>query len=489
MPPMPTMDMGRDLSGVIPELILAALVLILLPVGAFLPAARQWPATALALVGLSAAGAVSVWMLTWPARTVFLDTYVIDPFAVYFKLLAIAATGLVLLATVSWFRDVPFGSSVPAVLVLTCLGIIGLAASQDLALIALFIQLVTVGSYILVGVVKADRRATEGALKLFLYSAAAGAVMLYGMSLLFGLTGTLRLPELAARLPAAPLLAVGTGLALLLVGYGFKITLVPFHSWAPDTYEGAPTAIAGYMAVGPKAAGLAVLVRTLVVAFPRDLLGWPEVLAVLAALTMTLGNVFALRQSNAKRLLAYSSIGQAGYLLVGVAAAGRDPLAVPGLLVYLAVYLFMNLGAWLAVDALERGSGSVHIADLAGQGRQSPLAAAVLTLCLLSLAGFPPLGGFVGKTMLLGAALGAHWDWLAIVLVANTALSLYYYVRLIEPLYLRPAQQPAPRAVPGGLRASLLILGAATLVSGVLPDPLVALARYAAHLLLPTNVH
>ncbi|MDQ2806772.1 MAG: hypothetical protein M3Z04_07635 [Chloroflexota bacterium] len=160
-------------------------------------------------------------------------------------------------------------------------------------------------------------------------------------------------------------------------------------------------------------------------------------LAVGAALTMTVGNVFALRQSSAKRLLAYSSVAQAGYLLVGVAAAGRDPLAVPGLLVYLAVYLFMNLGAWLAVDALERQVGSDTLADWAGLGRQAVLPAAVLTGCLLSLAGFPPFGGFVGKTMLIGAALGAGWGWLAVVLVLNTALSFYYYVRLIQPLYVQ----------------------------------------------------
>jgi NADH-quinone oxidoreductase subunit N len=480
---MPGMEGGMELWAIVPELLLAALVLVLLPLGAFLPPARKGIATWLALVGLAAAGAASARMLSWPAQPVFLDTYAVDPFAVYFKLFAIIATALVLLATHDYFRDHPLAGAVPALLVLTCLGIVGLSASQDLALIALFLQLVTVGSYVLVGIAKTDRRATEGALKLFLFSTAAGAVMLYGMTLLYGLSGTLRLPELAARLPAAPLLTVVAALGLLLVGYGFKITLVPFHTWAPDTYQGAPTPIAGFLAVGPKAAGLAVLLRTLVVALPEGYGTWPLAIAVLAALTMTVGNLFALRQTSAKRLLAYSSIGQAGYLLVGVAATEQDTLAIPGLLLYLAVYLFMNLGAFLAVEAIEQQVGSDDLAHFAGLGWRLPLAAAVLTLCLLSLAGFPPLGGFIGKTLLFGAALAAGWSWLAAVMAANFAVSLYYYVRVVEPLYLRRSAGKPLVAEPTALRLALVTLGLGTLASGVLPQPWAALALHSAALL------
>ena len=481
---MPEMSMGIELRKIGPELILAGWVLLLLPLGSFLPAVRKGLTTWMALIGLAAAGAVSVAMLGWPAQMAFMDTYAIDPFAVFFKLFAIVATALVLLATHSYFRNSPHIGVVPAALVLTCLGILGLAASQDLALIALFLQLVTVGSYILVGIAKDDWRATEGALKLFLFSAAAGAVMLYGMSILYGLTGTLQLPEIATRLPGAPVVAVLAALGFMLAGYGFKITLVPFHMWAPDTYQGAPTPIAGYLAVGPKAAGLAVLLRTLVVAFPDGLAGWPELIAVLAALTMTVGNLFALRQTSAKRLLAYSSIGQAGYLLVGVAAAGRDALAVPGMLVYLAVYLFMNLGAFLAVDAIERQIGTDEIAQFNGLGRQLPWASAALALGLLSLAGFPPLGGFVGKTMLFGAALGAGWIWLAVVMGINVAISLFPYARVLEPLYLRSAVHVRAETEPAALRLALLALSVGTVASGVLPQPWVALASRATEMFL-----
>src|SRR6266568_3456530 len=408
--------MGMELWALVPELTLAGLVLLLLPLGPFLPPHRKYMATWLALAGLVVVAGESLRMLTFATQPIFLDTYAVDQFAVYFKFFAIAATAFVLLATQSHFRGRAHEGEVPALLLITCLGIMGLAASQDLALIALFIQLVTVGSYLLVGIAKHGRLATEPTFKMFLFSATVGAVMIYGMVLLFGLTGTLRLPELATRLPAMPVVTIMAAFFLVLAGYGFESTLVPFHTWAPDVYQGAPTPIAGFLSVGPKAAGLAVLLRTLIVAFPHNLGHWAEVFAVLAAITMTVGNIFALRQTSVKRLLAYSSIGQVGYMLVGVAAAERNALAIPGLLFYLAVYLFMNLGAFLAVDAIERQLQTDDLTRFAGIGRQLPLASAVLAISLLALAGFPPFGSFVGKTLLFGAVLAAGWTWLALVM-------------------------------------------------------------------------
>lgn len=315
------------------------------------------------------------------------------------------------------------------------------------------------------------------------FSAAVGAVKLYGMVLLFDLTGTLRLPELAAKLPAMPGVTVIAAFLFVLAGYGFEVTLVPFHTWAPDAYQGAPTPIAGFLSVGPKAAGLAVLLRTLVAAFPHNMGHWAEIIAVIAAVTMTVGNIFALRQSSLKRLLAYSSIGQVGYMLVGVAAAERSSLAIPGMLVYLAVYLFMNLGAFLAVDALERHLHSDDIRQIAGLGRRLPVTAAVLAVCLLSLAGFPPFGGFVGKTMLFGAAIGAGWTWLAIIMLINIAISLFYYVRVLEPMYLRPSTGEKLRGEPVALRFVLIVLALGTFVSGAFPQEWVLLATHASSLL------
>ncbi len=470
------MKSGMELWAIVPELILGGLVLVLLPLGAFSKGRRAWLSTGLALLGITVAGATSAVMLSWSPQPIFEGTYAVDPFAVFFKLLALAATGLVLLATHSHFRGKPHEHQVPTLLVLTCLGLVGLAASQDLALIALFLQLIGVGSYTLVGIAKGSARATEGAVKLFLFTAAAGAVMIYGLSLLYGLTGSLRLPEIAARLGGAPVVATLLALAFVLFGFGFKITLVPFHAWAPDAYQGAPTPIAGFLAVGPKAAGLAVLARTLLVGLPGDLGRWSLWVAGLAALSMTVGNLLALRQTSAKRLLAYSSIAQAGYLLVGVASAARGALGMQALLVYLSVYLFMELGAFLAVDALERAVRTDEVEGFVGLGKKLPLASATLALCLLCLAGIPPLGGFFGKALLLGAALEGDLAWLAVVLVINVAISLYYYVRVLEPLYLR-ASTPSPRVRPPRLlQAALLMLALGTLATGVLPQPWMRLA-------------
>lgn len=483
------MQSGMELWAIVPELTLAGLVLILLPLGPFLPKNRKYIATWIALVGLVAVAIESIRMLFFATQPIFLDTYAVDQFAVFFKLFATASTTFVLLATQSHFHGRPHEGEVPALLLLACLGIMGLAASQDLALIALFIQLVTVSSYILVGIAKDHRLATEAALKMFLFSASVGAVMLYGMVLLFGLTGTLRLPELATKLPAMPTVTVIVAFLLVLAGYGFEVTLVPFHTWAPDAYQGAPTPIAGFLSVGPKAAGLAILLRTLLVAFPHNMGHWAEIFAILAAITMTIGNIFALRQTSIKRLLAYSSIGQVGYMLVGVAAAQRSELAVPGMLVYLAVYLFMNLGAFLAVDALERQLSSDDIGQIAGLGRRLPVTAAVLAICLLSLAGFPPFGGFVGKTMLFGAAIAAGWTWLAIVMLVNIAISLYYYVRVLGPMYFQPSSGASLQREPATLRFVLIVLGIGTFISGAFPQEWVLLATHASSVLAALIPH
>ncbi|GAC1350689.1 MAG: NADH-quinone oxidoreductase subunit N [Ktedonobacteraceae bacterium] len=486
---MGAMQGGMELWAIVPEMTLGILVLILLPLGSYLPPARKFLTTTFALIGLGAAAVESMLMLTFRTQPVFIGTYAVDQFAIYFKLFAVLTTAFVLLATESHFKGRLHEGEVPALLLLTCLGIICLAASQNLALIALFIQLVTVGSYILIGIAKESRLAAEAALKVFLFSAAVGAVMIYGMVLLFGLTGTLDLPQLAVKLPASPVITTIAAFCLILVGYGFEVTIVPFHTWAPDAYQGAPTPIAGFLSVGPKAAGLAVLLRTLYVAFPHNLGHWAELIAVLAAITMTVGNVFALQQTSVKRLLAYSSIGQAGYLLVGVAAAQRTAFAISGMLIYLAVYLFMNLGAFLAVDAIERQVGSDDLTKFAGLGRRLPLSAAVLAICMLALAGFPPFGSFVGKVLLFNAALEGGWVWLAVVMVLNIGLSLFYYVRVLVPLYLRPSQDKPLKREPQPLRFALLLLGLGTLISGVLPQLWVAFATHASSLLLLSPYH
>lgn len=476
------MSEGMELWAIVPELIVAGGVLLLLPIGPFLPPRAKAATTWMALVVLAAAGLATLQMVPWHAQDVFDGTYAVDPFAIFFKVFAIATTAMVLLATVSRFRGAPHESDVPALLLLACLGMIGLAASQDLVLITVFLTLSTVGSYILAGIVKDDLRSTEAAMKLFLMSAASGAVMVYGMTFMFGLAGSLRLHAIAGASPNVPRFTLAAILGLILVGYGYKVTFVPFHFWVPDVYQGAPTPITAYLAVASKAAGFAVLVRTLLVAFPGNAGGWAEGMIVVAVVTMTVGNLLALRQTSVKRLLAYSAIAQGGYVLVGVAALERDAIAGPSVLFYLLVYFFMTLAAFLAVDAIERSVGSDDISSFGGLGRRLPLSSAVLTLALLSLAGFPPFGGFVGKAMLFGAAIAAQWTWAAVILAANTAISLYYYVRVIEAMYLRPGEGEIAREPPL-LRFALVTLGVGTLLTGIVPEPWLAFATRCARLL------
>ncbi len=469
---------GMELWAIIPELILATGILILLPVGSFLPRNRRSLNSWFALIVLASAAVATTRMLAWRPSAVFHGTYVVDPLAIFVKLLALSATVLTLLATESHFRGKAREAEVAPLLLLACLGVFGLAASDDLALIALFLQITTVASYILVGIDKQNQRSTEGALKFFLFSAAAGVVMLYGMALLYGLTGSLSLATIGARLPGMPVVASFVALALIFAGFGYKASIVPFHAWVPDAYQGAAAPIAGFISVAPKAAAFAVLLRTLVTAFPHARPFWSEAIAVIAAITMTVGNVAALRQSSAKRLVAWSSIAQAGYLLVGVAAAMRDALGVPALLFYLLVYVFMNLGAFVSIDALERTLGNDEIDSFSGAARTLPLASATLAVSALALAGFPPFGSFAAKSMLFGAALGGRQSWLAIVLALNTALSLYYYLRLIQPLYFGTQSAGSNHNLPLALRFALIVFAAGSIITGVLPG---AFVRFAAH--------
>lgn len=490
--------MGAELGKIIPELWLASLVLLLVPLSTLLPQGRKGPVTWFAIGGLLTSLLPALPLLGQPGQPAFGGTYAVDSFSTFFKFVCVAASVIVLLMTLETFHGRRAEGEVPVMVVLATLGMELLAGSNDLALIALTLQLVSVPSYIMVGMLKEEPRSGEAALKFFLFSATASAVMLYGMSFLYGLSGSLNLAELGRKLPGADFSLVVVGLALLLVGYGFKITIFPFHAWAPDTYQGSATPIAAFLSIGPKAAALAVLVRTLVVAFPGDLAGWPTIIAVSAALTMTFGNLVALRQRDLKRLLAYSSIAQAGYLLMGVAAAKRDSLAIQGLLFYLLAYLFMNLGAFAVVTAVERLSGSVDLQAYRGLARRQPFLALSLTLCLLSLAGLPPLAGFVGKTILFGAAIGAGFSWLAVVAALNTAISLYYYVKIIAPMYLqpplpplegegsfsaKPKSRPFKQAVSPVLLAAIIITAAGTLLAGIFPEPLLALVKLGVGLL------
>lgn len=468
------------LWAIVPELLVAGACLVLVPVAGL--AKGRWravPAAGMALA-LVAAIAASFRMLAWAPVEVFGGTYAVDGFACVFKILILVSALVALGLLVAHFDGRPELPHAPVALGFTTLGAVGLSGSLDLGLIVLFIQMLSFGSYILVALVRTDRHALEAVLKYFLFGAAALAVMAYGLTWLYGLTGSLDLRVIGPALQGADGVWIGLALALVLAGYGFEITLVPFHLWSPDVIEGTTAPVAGLVAVLPKIGAVAGLMRFLLVGLPGEMVSWPTLVAVTAAVTMTFGNLVALKQVRAKRLLAYSSIAQAGYVLVAVAAAGRTSDGLDAAAYQLAAYLFMNFGAFAVVAHVERSAGDDSFDAFRGLVRSAPAAAAAMILCLLSLAGFPPLAGFAGKVLVLEAAIAADMGWLAILAAINMAVGLYYYLALIVPMVSRRAPMTPPGRRTGWQRLTELIAVAGTLALGITPGPILALVQAAA---------
>jgi proton-translocating NADH-quinone oxidoreductase chain N len=470
-----------ELWSIAPELWLAGLGLLVLIVDLFVPAGRKYLVGAIAAGGLLLALIPVSSMLAWDGRTVLAGSYTVDGFAVFFKIIALVSTALVILAAMDGIRS-PFEGEFYALLVFSALGLVLMAASTDIILLALSIEFVSLTSYVLAGFLKANPKSNEAGLKYFLYGAAASATMFFGFSILYGLTGTTNLYDLATRLRGAPLPAVYLALAFMLAGFGFKIAMVPFHQWAPDVYEGAPTPVAAFLSVGSKAAGFAVLVRVFLVAVDPGRVDWTLLMAVLAAVTMTVGNLLALPQRNIKRMLAYSSISHAGFILIGLAAF-RGDFGVPGLLIYLFGYLFTQLGAFFVAVLIGVQLGTDEIPDYAGLSRRAPVSAFLMAVFMLSLTGLPPTSVFVGKFYVLAAAIDNGLLWLAVVGILNSVISLYYYVGVIRAMYVMPAATERAVPEPAALQVALGLTGLGTIVIGLYPQPLIDLARNATLLL------
>ena len=363
------------------------------------------------------------------------------------------------------------------VLAAASLAAVVLASAADVALIAIALSLLSLASFVMTGYRRRSRRSNEASLKYYIYGTVAGAAMVYGFSWWFGLAGSTDLATIGRALPDAPRAAVIASMALVVVGLGYKAALVPFHFWTPDAYDGAPLPVAAYLSVLPKIAGLVALARVLPLALPDGAMGWPTVLAVIAAATMTLGNLAALPQRNVVRLLAYSSIAQSGYLLMGVAAMAGSNQGLPSLVYYAIAYAATNLAAFAVVIAVQRERRSVDLAAFNGLGRSHPWWTAALALSLLSLLGLPPLSGFVGKLEVFKAAIDAGQGWLAVIAIVNTVISLYYYLRVIGPTVLR-APDDRVKAAPASrpLAWALGLAAVATVGIGVVAEPLLRLA-------------
>lgn len=468
-----------DLWSIAPELWLLALGLVVLLVDLFTSQENKPVVGLVAVIGLALSIIPAASMLGWTPRTVFSGTYVVDGFAIFFKIIAAVAAALVILSALgSVGPRMRFAGEFYGLLVFTALGLVLMAASTDIILLALSIEFVSLTTYVLAGYLKADPKSNEAGIKYFLFGAAASAMMLFGFSLIYGLTGTTNLFEIAQRLRTAPLPATYLAVALMLAGFGFKISMVPFHQWAPDVYEGSPTPVAAFLSVGTKAAGFAALVRVLIVALDPARVDWVLLMAILAAASMTLGNLLALPQRNIKRMLAYSSISHAGFLLIAVAAF-RGEFGTPGLLVYLLGYTFTQLGAFFVATLIGTQLGTDDIPDYAGLARRAPVSSFLMALFMLSLTGIPPTSVFVGKFYVLAAAIDNGLLWLAVVGIINSVISLYYYAGVIRAMYLMPPTSTEPLPEPASLQVALGITALGTLIIGIYPQPLIDLARSA----------
>jgi proton-translocating NADH-quinone oxidoreductase chain N len=444
---------------------------------------------ALALIGLGAALVATILLWGTPPTTV-LAMMAVDPFALFFKIIAMVSVMLVILAAVPYLQGRSrYQGEFYALLVFAAMAISLASSAINLISVYLAMEFLSITSYVLAGYLRDDLKSNEAGIKYFLYGAVASAVMLYGMSLLYGATGTTDLAQIAQLLMAGDQsiqwLAVAA-IVLLLAGFGFKIVLAPFHQWAPDTYEGAPTPVTAFLSVGSKAAGFAILIRVFLTALPafRWNIGWMAFLMALSIISMALGNLIALRQTNIKRMLAYSSIAQAGYIIIGViclALNGQE--AFRGLndtLFYLFAYLFTNLAVFSAVIAFETATGSSEIADYRGLVKRSPVMAGVLLIGLLSLAGIPGTGGFLGKFFVFGSAIQFQTTQtlvLAIVAVITSVIAAFYYLNVVRYMFFVQADEGAPPlSVPVGLKVGLAVTAMGILVIGIYPQPFINLA-------------
>jgi NADH-quinone oxidoreductase subunit N len=464
----------------LPELLLLALALLVLALDLILPERLRAGLGWLTAAGAAAALAASLLGAGGASAATVRN----DALAFYFRALFLFAAALTALISTG-SRGVARRGEYYALLLIATIGLCLMASAADLVLLALAIETATIPLYILAGSLKRDSRSVEAGLKYFLFGATASAAMWYGFSLLYGFTGETDLAAAAAALGGAGLPAVLTAGLPILVGLAFKVSAVPFHFWAPDVYEGAPIPVGAFLSTAVKAAGFAVLLRLLLAVFPPvSAAYWGALVSVMAAVTMTLGNLLAMAQKNFKRLLAYSSIAHAGYALIGLAAFTPAGLAAASF--YLLAYLLANLAAF-AVAAIAAGAaGSDDLTALAGLSRCSPAAAWALLAALLSLAGLPPFAGFAAKFFLFASAVEGRLVWLAAVGAANSILALFYYLGVLKAVFLFRAEggEP-PLRLPAGSAVVLALSAAGLLWMGIAAEPWFEAALRAVRPLFP----
>ena len=489
-----------------PEVIMCAAAVLVMLVDAFVRPTQRWITGSISLIGLAVAAAATIYL--WINGTATSDAFnsmiVLDELRLSFTLVFLLVSALTLLISTVWVESeqLPAGEF-HSLLLFATVGMMLMASGNDLVIIFLGLEILSIATYVMAGFRRTDVRSNESSLKYFILGSFSSAFLLYGIALVYGATsiaepgtggivaGTTNIAEIASRVNQAQYPALlFAGAAMMLVGFGFKIATAPFHIWTPDVYEGAPTPVTAFMAAGPKAAGFASFIRVFVFGLPFVVSAsggglhqaWVTTLVVMAILTMTVGNVVAIVQNNVKRLLAYSSIAHAGYALVGFVAAGAatDPLqrnrAITAVVFYLLTYAVMNIGAFAVVQLIARsGDRRTAVEDYRGIGFESPVLAFSLSLFMLSLLGMPLTAGFIGKIMVFGVAIDQQFYGLVIVGVLNTAVSAYYYLRLIIVMFFgeRTMAWIAPK-IPASVALALVITVLGVLYLGIFPGRVIS---------------
>jgi NADH-quinone oxidoreductase subunit N len=477
---------STDYVSILPMVILVVAGMIVLMADLVLKPDRK-PLTAwLALGGFVAAGAASLAIMDQRGSG-FSGMVALDPYAQVLGLVAIIAGGFTVLTSFNYIRDRGFGrSEYYTLLLFSTSGMVMMAAANNLIVVFVALELLSIPLYVLAGFARPNLESEEAAIKYFLLGAFASGFLLFGVALMYGALGTTDLTKIAALIPqvgATPLLLLGAG--FVLIGLGFKVAAVPFHMWTPDVYEGAPTPITGFMSVGAKAAGFAALLRVFTYSLGGIQSQWVTVVAILSALTMILGNIVAVSQTNLKRMLAYSSIAHAGYILMGVASGNQTGVA--GALFYLVAYTFTNIGAFAVLTSMAKQSGEDQtFPAYRGLYKRNPGLALMMMIFMLSLTGIPLTAGFIGKYYLFLSAIESQLYWLAIIGVLTSVVSAYFYLRVIVDMFMRdgePEREVSPvsyRPLNFAVNASALIV----IVLGVIPMSVLSLVQLAAKLLV-----
>ena len=469
-----------DYHALAPEMVLGAGIVLLLVLDLFLDNSRKWILSPVASLSLLAAfiPVLTVALETDGARSLFDGRYVVDDFSLVLKGLFVLAGYVVVLLSSDHLREGNYWQGEYWFLLLSSiLGMVMMASSRDLVSIFVSLEFLSIPAYMLAAWRKRDTKSNEAGMKYYLLGVFASAIMLYGMSLLYGVTDSTKLVDIAAALGDRVTAVRALAVFFVIVGFAFKVSAVPFHTWAPDTYEGAPTPVTAFLSVASKAAGFVALVTVVFVGFPGSGDVWQPVFWILSALTMTVGNVMALKQTNIVRMLAYSSVAQGGFILMPLAVAGIDGVqqaALRSVVTYLLLYAATNLGTFGIVLAVARKTRSGEISSYGGLFTYAPGLAALMTIFMASLAGIPPLGGWFGKFTAFQALISAGTGWsyvLAVIGAVNSAVAFGYYGNILREMWMRPVpdNDTTPVRVPAAIAVALCITGVSTLVLGVLP--------------------